>query len=58
MPARIIDNLLYSEAKISVVNWDKIASDIEGLKLLIDNTFNDKVICNYNLSRVMRRSNS
>ena len=58
MPARIIDNLLKPEAKISVVNWDKIISDIDGLRFLIDQTFNDKKNCIYDLSRPMRRRNS
>lgn len=58
MPARIVDNLLKSEAKISVVNWDKIESNPDNLKFLIDATFNDLANCEYDLSRPMRRSNS
>lgn len=58
MPARIIDNLLESQAKISVVNWNKVASNIEILRYLIDETFNDRTTCKYDLSRPMRRANS
>lgn len=58
MPERIIDNLLESEAKISVVNWDKFYSKPENLKFLIHATYCDRVSCCYDLSRKMRRANS
>lgn len=58
LPARIIDNLLKSDAKVSVVNWDKISTDIEKLRFLIEQTFNEKEKCNYDLSRPMRRRDS
>lgn len=58
MPARIIDNLLKDNVKISVVNWNKIASNIEILRFLIDKTFFDRQNCDYDLSRKMRRANS
>ncbi len=58
MPDRIIDNLLTKEAKISVVNWNKIENDLSTLDFLIDATFNDRVICDYDLSRSMRRADS
>ncbi len=58
MLARIIDNLLKNGAKVSVTNWDNIASDAEKLKLLIDLTYKDRASCDYDLSRPMRRSNS
>ena len=58
IPDRIIDNLLKSEAKVSVVNWDKISNDIEKLRFLIDQTFDDKANCIYDLSRPMRRRDS
>jgi len=58
MPDRIIDNLLTKEAKISVVNWNKIENDLSALEFLIDATFNDRVICDYDLSRSMRRVDS
>jgi len=57
MPARIIDNLLTSEAKVSVVNWNDIVGNMEKLKLLIDLTYNDKNNCKYDLSRPMRKKN-
>ena len=58
LPDRIIDNLLKSGAKVSVSNWEKVAGDIEKLQFLIDKTFNDRLACDYDLSRPMRRSNS
>ncbi len=58
MPVRIIDNLLKTGAKVSVTNWDKITNDIEGLRFLINKTFDDRVYCDYDLSRQMRRVNS
>lgn len=57
LPARIIDNLLKQEAKISVVSWDKIANDPEKLRFLIHATYLDKSHCEYDLSRPMRRNN-
>ena len=57
MPDRIIDNLLQSESKISVTNWDKV-TDVENLRFLIDVTFRDRVDCDYDLSQPMRRANS
>jgi hypothetical protein len=56
LPARIIDNLLKSEAKISVVNWSEI--NIEKLRFLIHATFEDKASCEYDLSRTMRIQNA
>ena len=58
MPARIIDNLLKSGAKISVTNWVTVTADTEKLKLLIDLTYQDRAGCDYDLSRPMRRANS
>jgi len=57
MPARIIDNLLNKDAKISVVNWNRIIRDPDALSFLIDVTYKDKSICNYDLNRPMRKSN-
>lgn len=58
LPARIIDNLLKTGAKVSVVNWDKIINDLDGLKFLIDKTFDERTSCDYDLSSPMRRANS
>lgn len=58
MPDRIIDNLLKTDAKISVVGWEKVVNDPEGLRFLIERTFTEKENCIYDLSRPMRRSNS
>lgn len=58
LPQRIIDNLIKSDVKISVANWDVITSSPDKLKLMIDLTFKDRESCNYDLSERMRRSNS
>lgn len=58
LPARIIDNLLKTEAKISVVCWDKIVNDIEKLRFLIHATYLEKTNCEYDLSRTMKRRDS
>jgi len=58
MPDRILDNLLKSDVKLSVVDWDKVINDMEGLRFLIDKTYDDRANCNYDLSRSMRRADS
>ncbi|MCK5044131.1 TIR domain-containing protein [Candidatus Parcubacteria bacterium] len=58
LPDRIIDNLLCKNAKISVVQWNKICDDREKLKFLIEATYNDRLNCNYDMSRGLRRQNS
>jgi hypothetical protein len=57
MPDRIIDNLLKSDAKVSVVNWSKVIADLEALRFLINQTHDDRVSCNYDLSRPLKRAN-
>jgi hypothetical protein len=58
MPARIIDNLLAKDAKISVVDWDKIANDPSKLSFLIETVHSDREANMYDLSRPMKRANS
>ena len=58
MPERIIDNLLKSEAKVSVTNWSRIESNPSILRFLIDAVFEDRAACEYDLSQAMRRNNS
>lgn len=58
LPKRITDNLLKSETKISVAEWETITASPNKLKLMIDLTFNDRTGCDYDLSSPMRRSNS
>ena len=55
LPNRIIDNLLASNAYISVVPWERLTAN--RLKFLIDATFDRKGECKYDLNRRMRRSN-
>lgn len=56
LSARIIDNLLSKEVKLSVVPWEKL--DTKTLPLLIDNAFDSRLSNQYDLSRPMRRANS
>ena len=59
VPDRIIDNLEQGGAKISVTDWNTIATDdFSRLSFLIDATFTDRIAATYNLSRRMRRANS
>lgn len=63
LPARIIDNLMEINVKISVTRWEDITNgsgilDKNILTKLIDWAFQDKNNCEYNLSRPMRRHNS
>ena len=58
MPARIVDNLLKPEAKVSVVPWERIVGSPTRLKYLVDAAFEDRATCQYDLSRLMRRVNS
>ena len=56
IPDRLIDNLLYSEAKVSVIPWQRLS--VTTLATLIDLAFRDRSLCKYDLSRPMRRANS
>lgn len=58
LPARIIDNLLKKDAKVSVTNWDKIINRPDLLAFLVEATHNDRTACEYDLSRPMRRANT
>lgn len=55
IPERIIDNLIKPEALVSVINWDMINAD--NLRLMIDNAYNSRATCAYDLSRPMRKRN-
>lgn len=56
LPARIIDNLIKEDSYISVSKWENLNEDT--LKYLIDLAFDDKKLCNYDLSKPLRRHNS
>jgi hypothetical protein len=58
MPARLIDNMLADDVKISSTKWEKIENDPDGLDFLIDATFKDRAKCDYDMGRAMRRANS
>lgn len=58
LPDRIIDNLMTKKAKISVTNWNIIANDLGALQFLVNAAFDDKAVCEYDLSRPMRRRDS
>jgi len=56
MPERIIDNLIKNDVKISVINWNKLTSDI--LKMMIENAYDARETNNYDLSRPMKKRNN
>ena len=56
MPGRIIDNLMKSDVKISVVPWERINGTT--LEFLIEAAFRNRANCRYDLSQPMRRANS
>ena len=56
MPDRIIDNLMKSDVKISIVPWARINGTT--LEFLIEAAFRNRANCGYDLSRRMRRANS
>lgn len=58
LPSRIIDNLLAPEAKVSVTTWDRIARDLNNLVTMIDAAYNERALCEYDLSRPMRTNNA
>ena len=56
MPGRIIDNLMKSDVKISVVPWERINGTT--IEFLIEAAFRNRANCRYDLSQPMRRANS
>jgi hypothetical protein len=58
MPARLIDNLIKNEARVSVTTWNTIYADPSKLQFLIDAAWKDRTFCEYDLSRPMRRNNA
>lgn len=58
MPDRIIDNLINIDARISVINWNRFIENIDDMRFLIDQTYQDRNDCKYDLSRPMRRGDS
>lgn len=58
LPARIIDNLLAPKAKVSVTTWMRIESNLNNLVTMIDAAYDDRVLCEYDLSRPMRSNNA
>ena len=55
MPARIVDNLLCRDAKISVVPWSRVERAPAKLKWLVDETARAGRTNTYDLRRPMRR---
>lgn len=58
LPARIIDNLLAPKAKVSVTTWDRIAGNLNNLVTMIDAAYDERALCEYDLSRPMRSNNA
>lgn len=55
LPERIIDNLYNGNSHISIIKWSDVT--VERLRWLIDQAYNDRNSCDYDLSRNMRRRN-
>ena len=60
MPERIIDNLCVKDnpPKISITDWDTIINNPEMLRWLINKTFEDRYVGDYDLRRPMKERNS
>ncbi len=58
LPARIIDQLLAKDAKVSVTQWSRLGRNIENLALLIDCAYRDRTSCDYDLSTPMKKRDS
>lgn len=58
LPPRIIDNLLKNGVNISVINWEKVISNLRFLKFSIHKSYEAKSNNDYDLTRSMRRINS
>ena len=58
LPARIIDQLLSKDAKVSVTQWSRLGNDLENLAFLIDCAYRERENCNYDLSRPMKKIDS
>jgi hypothetical protein len=58
LPARILDNLLAPKAKVSVTAWNLIAGDLNNLVTMIDAAYDERALCEYDLSRPMRSNNA
>jgi hypothetical protein len=58
VPARIIDNLMESKAKVSVTTWERSTSNLANLVTMIDAAYDDRESCQYDLSRPMRTNNT
>ncbi|MBZ9815758.1 TIR domain-containing protein [Mesorhizobium sp. CA7] len=58
LPSRIIDNLMAPKAQVSVTTWDRIAGNLNNLVTMIDAAYDDRALCQYDLSRPMRSNNA
>lgn len=58
MPARMIDQLLVKDAKVSVTQWSRLGDNFENLAQLIEYAYKDRSNCNYDLSRPMKKIDS
>lgn len=56
VPSRIIDNF-YKHVPITVVNWDRIRCNTRRLKQLINNAYNRRFDCKYEVSAPLKRAN-
>ncbi len=58
LPDRIIDQLLSPDAYVSIINWNDFYPYYpKKLEILINNAYDYRSVCKYDLSRPMRRRN-
>ena len=57
LPARIMDNLMKPDVRISITSWDHLVANPSALPILIENAHNARLDNEYDLSRKMRRAN-
>jgi len=55
LPARIIDQLLAKDVKVSVTQWSCLGDDLENLAFLIDCAYRGRANFKYDLSRPMKK---
>lgn len=58
LPARIIDQLVAKDAKVSVTKWNSLGENLDKLALLIDCAYKSRSSCDYDLSRVLKKRDS
>ena len=58
LPARMIDQLLSKNTKVSVTQWSRLGKSLENLAFLIDCAYQNRSCCEYDLTRPMKKKDS